>query len=403
MSSRKIVVVGGSAAGPKAAARSKRLDEGAEVTLLQKAPELSMASCGYPYYIGGNFDERDALLATPTGVVRDEGFFAAAKDVNARVNTEVTAIDRRNKTLACIDVITGEKSTVEYDKLVLCTGATPRRPPIPGIDLEGVRSLSEMRDADKLRELVDSGKVKDAVIVGGGLIGIEVCEALSYSGMNVNVVELLSQLLMFLDWEIAKLVEKHVASKGVTVHTDNGVSEFIGENGKLTGVKLNDGSVVPCELAVVAIGVVPNTKLADEAGIELGGFGGIAVDDFMRTSDPDIYAAGDCVEINHRITGKKTFAPYGDLANLEARVVADNIARGDKQKFPGAVNSGICKVFGLSAGATGLSEQRAKAEGFNVVTATNASPDKPGFMGAKLLVSKMLADPVPDVSSVSNA
>ena len=392
MSTRKIVVIGGSAAGPKAAARSKRLDAGAEVTLLQKAPELSMASCGYPYYIGGNFDERNALLATPTGVVRDESFFAAAKGVNARVNTEVTSIDRQNKTVACTNIVTGEESSIEYDKLVLCTGATPRRPPIPGIELEGVRSLSEMRDADKLRELVDSGKVKNAVIVGGGLIGIEVCEALSESGMNVNVVEMLSQLLMFLDWEIAKLVEKHVASKGVNVHTDNGVAEFVGENGKLTGVKLNDGSVVPCELAVVAIGVVPNSKLAADAGIEVGGFGGIAVDEFMRTSDPDIYAAGDCVEITHRITGKKTFAPYGDLANLEARVVADNIARGDKQKFPGTVNSGICKVFDLSAGATGLSEQRAKAEGYEVVTATNASPDKPGFMGAKLLVSKMVAD-----------
>ncbi|NDV21693.1 FAD-dependent oxidoreductase [Desulfovibrio sp. JC022] len=392
MSARKIVVIGGSAAGPKAAARSKRLDAGAQVTLLQKAPELSMASCGYPYYIGGNFNERNALLATPTGVVRDEGFFAAAKGVNAKVNTEVTAIDRQNKCVSCTDVLSGEQSTVDYDKLVICTGATPRRPPIPGIELEGVRSLSEMRDADKLRELVDSGEVKDAVIVGGGLIGIEVCEALSESGMNVNVVEMLSQLLMFLDWEIAKLVEKHVASKGVTVHTDNGVAEFVGENGKLTGVKLNDGSVVPCELAVVAIGVVPNAKLAADAGIELGDFGGIAVDEFMRSSDPDIYAAGDCVEINHRITGKKTFAPYGDLANLEARVVADNIARGDKHKFPGTVNSGICKVFDLSAGATGLSEQRAKAEGYEVITATNASPDKPGFMGAKLLVSKMIAD-----------
>lgn len=392
MSAKKIVVIGGSAAGPKAAARSKRLDAEAEVTLLQKAPELSMASCGYPYYIGGNFDERNALLATATGVVRDEKFFAAAKGVNARVNTEVTAIDRLNKSVACTNVVTGEKSSVEYDKLVLCTGATPRRPPIPGIELDGVRALSEMRDADKLRELVDSGKVKDVVIVGGGLIGIEVCEALSESGMNVNVVEMLSQLLMFLDWEIAKLVEKHVASKGVTVHTDNGVAEFVGENGKLTGVKLNDGSIVSCELAVVAIGVIPNAKLASDAGIEIGGFGGIAVDEFMRTSDPDIYAAGDCVEINHRITGKKTFAPYGDLANLEARVLADNIARGDKHKFPGTVNSGICKVFDLSAGATGLSEQRAKAEGFEVVTATNASPDKPGFMGAKLLVSKMVAD-----------
>ncbi|NDV28754.1 FAD-dependent oxidoreductase [Desulfovibrio sp. JC010] len=392
MSARKIVVIGGSAAGPKAAARSKRLDAGADVTLLQKAPELSMASCGYPYYIGGNFNERNALLATPTGVVRDEVFFAAAKGVNAKVNTEVTGIDRRNKCVSCTNVVTGEESSVDYDKLVICTGATPRRPPIPGIELEGVRSLSEMRDADKLRELVDSGKVKDAVIVGGGLIGIEVCEALSESGMNVNVVEMLSQLLMFLDWEIAKLVEKHVASKGVAVHTDNGVAEFLGQDGKLTGVKLNDGSVVPCELAVVAIGVVPNTKLAADAGIELGDFGGIAVDEFMRSSDPDIYAAGDCVEINHRITGKKTFAPYGDLANLEARVVADNIARGDKHKFPGTVNSGICKVYDLSAGATGLSEQRAKAEGYEVITATNASPDKPGFMGAKLLVSKMVAD-----------
>ncbi|WP_320170522.1 FAD-dependent oxidoreductase [Maridesulfovibrio sp.] len=392
MSTSKIVVIGGSAAGPKAAARAKRLDADAEVTLLQKAPELSMASCGYPYYIGGNFDERNALLATPTGVVRNEAFFEAVKGVKAMVNTEVTAIDRKSKVVNCTDVATGKSSTVEYDKLVVCTGATPRRPPIPGIELEGVRSLSEMKDADKLRELVDSGAVKNAVIVGGGLIGIEVCEALSESGMNVSVVEMLSQLLLFLDWEIAKLVEKHVASKNVTVHTENGVAEFIGENGKLTGVKLNDGSVIPCELAVVAIGVVPNSTLAREAGLEIGSFGGIAVDEYMRTSDPDIYAAGDCVEITNRITGKKVFAPYGDLANLEARVAANNIVLGDKHVFPGTVNSGICKVFDMSAGATGLSEKRARDEGYNVITSTNASPDKPGFMGAKLLVSKMVAD-----------
>ncbi len=392
MSSQNIVVVGGSAAGPKAAARTKRLDDTANVTLLQKAPELSMASCGYPYYIGGNFDERSQLLATPTGVVRDEAFFLACKGVDARVNTEVTSIDRDNKTVACVNVLTGEESTVPYDKLVLCTGAAPRRPPIPGIDLDGVQALSEMRDADRLRELRDTGGVKNAVIVGGGLIGIEVCEALHESGMNVGVVEMLSQLLMFLDWEMAKLVEKHVASKGITVHTENGVAEFLGENGKLTGVKLNDGTIVPCELAVVAIGVVPNAALAKEAGLDIGAFGGIVVDEHMRTSDPAIYAAGDCVEINHRITGKKTYAPYGDLANLEARVAADNMILGDKVVFPGTVNSGICKVFDLSAGATGLSEKRARAEGYEVVTATNASLDRPGFMGAKLLVSKMVAD-----------
>lgn len=392
MSSQNIVVIGGSAAGPKAAARAKRLDQDANVTLLQKAPEMSMASCGYPYYIGGNFDNRDQLLSTPTGVVRNEAFFAGAKGVDARVNTEVTNVDRFRKVVSCTNVITGEKTTVPYDKLVICSGASPRRPPIKGINLEGVQSLSEMRDADKLRELRDSGKVKDVVIVGGGLIGIEVCEALADSGMNVNVVEMLSQLLMFLDWELAKLVEKHVASKGITVHTENGVAEFLGENGKLTGVKLNDGSVVPCELAVVAIGVVPNVDLAREAGLDIGGFGGIVVDEHMRTSDPNIYAAGDCVEILNRITGKKTYAPYGDLANLEARVAADNIVLGDSSTFPGTVNSGICKVFDFSAGSTGLSEKRAKAEGYKVVTATNASPDKPGFMGAKLLVSKMVAD-----------
>ncbi|WP_338668278.1 FAD-dependent oxidoreductase [Pseudodesulfovibrio methanolicus] len=392
MSAQKIVVIGGSAAGPKAAARARRLDAKAEVTLLQKAPELSMASCGYPYYIGGNFDERNSLLATPTGVVRDPAFFAAAKGVNAKVNTEVTAINRENRTVSCLDLGSGEPSAVEYDKLILCTGATPRRPPIPGIDLDGVCSLSEMRDADRLRGLADSGAVKNAVIVGGGLIGIELCEALTESGMHVSVVEMLSQLLMFLDWEIAKLVEKHVASKGVTVHTDNGVAEFLGKDGKLTGVRLKDGTVVPCELAVVSIGVVPNADLAREAGLDIGAFGGIAVDEFMRTSDPHIYAAGDCVEITHRITGKKVFAPYGDLANLEARVAADNMVLGDRRTFPGTVNSGICKVFDLSAGATGLSEKRARQEGFDVVTATNASLDRPGFMGARLLVSKMVAD-----------
>ncbi len=392
MSSKKIVVVGGSAAGPKAAARAKRLDQDADVTLLQKAPELSMASCGYPYYIGGNFDERDMLLSTPAGVVRDAAFFEAAKGVKAHVNTEVAAVDRQNKSVLCVNGATEESFTVPYDKLILCTGATPRRPPIPGVELEGVRSLSEMKDADRLRELRDSGKVNNAVIVGGGLIGIEVCEALTDSGMNVHVVEMLSQLLMFLDWELAKLVEKHVASKGVSVHTENGVAEFLGEDGRLTGVKLKDGAVIPCELAVVAIGVVPNAALAREAGLEIGAGGGVAVDEHMRTSDPDIYAAGDCVEIANRITGKKGPAPYGDLANLEARVAADNMILGDVSVFPGTVNSGVCKVFDLSAGSTGLSEKRAREEGFDVVAATNASPDKPGFMGAKLLVSKMVAD-----------
>ncbi len=392
MSSLRIVVVGGSAAGPKAAARAKRMNESAQVTLIQKAPELSMASCGYPYYVAGCFDSRDALLCTPTGVVRDPAFFAGAKGIQARVETEVAAIDRAAKTVTCRHLPTGETEAVPYDKLILCTGATPRTPPIPGCDLEGVTTLHAMRDADFLRSLRDEGRVKNALIIGGGLIGIETCEALREAGMDVTVVELLPQVLMFLDWEMAKLLENHVRAKGVDVVTENGVAAFLGADGKLVGVKLQNGSELECELAVVAIGVAPNVALARDAGVAIGDAGAIDVNEYMQTSDPDIYAAGDCVQVVNRLTGKKTVAPYGDLANLEGRVAGENAVLGNTARFPGTIHSGICKVFDYAAGSVGLSERRAREEGYRVITAMNASLDKPGFMGAKLLVSKMVAE-----------
>lgn len=392
MSAPRIIVVGGSAAGPKAASRAKRLNPDAQVTLIQKAPELSMASCGYPYYVSGRFDNRDALLCTPTGVVRDPAFFAAAKGVEAVVETEVISIDRAAKTIWCKHLPSGETKVRPYDKLILCTGASPRVPPIPGRDLQGVTTLHAMRDADYLRRVRDQGTARRAVVVGGGLIGVEACEALREAGMKVTVVELLPQVLMFLDGEMARHVENHMRAKGATVILNNGVAEFLGQDGALTGVRLNDGVELPCEVAVVAIGVAPNTALARDAGLEIGATGGIAVNEHMQTSDADIYAAGDCVEVLQRITGKKTLAPYGDLANLEGRVAGENCALGNVARFPGTIHSGICKVFDFTAGAVGLSERRAREEGFAVVTAINASPDKPGFMGAKLLISKLVAD-----------
>ncbi|MCA1943962.1 MAG: FAD-dependent oxidoreductase [Desulfovibrio sp.] len=392
MSAPRIIVVGGSAAGPKAASRAKRLNPDAQVTLIQKAPELSMASCGYPYYVSGRFDNRDALLCTPTGVVRDPAFFAGAKGVEAVVETEVISIDRAAKTVWCKHLPSGETKVRPYDKLILCTGASPRVPPIPGRDLQGVTTLHAMRDADYLRRVRDQGTARRAVVVGGGLIGVEACEALREAGMEVTVVELLPQVLMFLDGEMARHVENHMRAKGATVILNNGVAEFLGQDGALTGVRLNDGVELPCEVAVVAIGVAPNTALARDAGLEIGATGGIAVNEHMQTSDADIYAAGDCVEVLQRITGKKTLAPYGDLANLEGRVAGENCALGNVARFPGTIHSGICKVFDFTAGAVGLSERRAREEGFAVVTAINASPDKPGFMGAKLLISKLVAD-----------
>lgn len=393
MSKKKIVVIGGSAAGPKAAAKARRLDEHAEIILLQKDKDLSMASCGYPYYVGGVFDDRNELISTPTGVVRDPKFFLNAKGIDARTQTEVISIDKQEKTLTCKHVESGEVESIAYDKLVLCTGSRPIMPPIPGVELQGITTLQSMKDADFLRKVRDEKTIKKAVVIGGGLIGIETCEALELAGISITVVELAPQLLTFLDWEIAEVVENHVRAKGANVITGNGVASFLGEDGVLTGVKLENGTELPCELAVVAIGVRPNVALAEQAGLSIGETGGIAVNEYMQTSDPDIYAAGDCVESTSLLSGKKVYAPMGDLANLQGRVAGENVIEGNSVVFPGVLQTGICKVFDFSAGSTGLSESRAKQLGYETYeTVVNASPDKPGFMGANLLISKMLAD-----------
>ncbi|MBN1662380.1 MAG: FAD-dependent oxidoreductase, partial [Deltaproteobacteria bacterium] len=393
MAKKRIIVIGGSAAGPKAAAKARRIDNNADVIIMQKDADLSMASCGYPYYVGGYFDDRNMLLATPAGVVRSPMFYLNAKNIEAWVNTEVTAIDRKARSISFRNIVTGKSGDTNYDKLIIATGAVPRMPPVPGIGLSGITTLQSMKDADFLRKVRDEGKIKKAVVIGGGLIGIETCEALQLAGIEITVIELLPQLLTFLDWELAKLVESHVKSKGANVITDNGIAAFLGEDGQLTGVKLVNGTELPCELAVVAIGVRPNVKLAQEAGLTIGEAGGVLVDAYMQTSDPDIYAAGDCIEIPNLITGKKVHAPYGDLANLEGRVAGENAASTNGVTFPGTIQTGICKVFDYAAGATGLSESATRRLGYeDIITVISAGADKPGFMDAELLVTKVVAD-----------
>ncbi|MDI9424072.1 MAG: FAD-dependent oxidoreductase, partial [Spirochaetota bacterium] len=338
-------------------------------------------------------DDRNLLICTPTGVVRDPKFYLNAKGIVARTETEATSIDPKAKTVTVRDLKSGKDEMLSYDKLILATGAVPRIPPIPGADLSGITTLQSMQDADYLRRIRDEKKIKKAVIIGGGLIGIETCEALQLAGIEITVIEMLPQLLTFLDWELAKLVENHVRSKNANVITDNGIAEFLGEDGRLTGVKLQNGIELPCELAVVAIGVNPNSRLAREAGLKIGATGGIAVNEFMQTSDPDIYAAGDCVESLNLITGKKVHAPYGDLANLQGRVAGENAAAGNSATFPGTIQTGICKVFDFAAGSTGLSEKAASAQGYtDIETVINASPDKPGFMTGLLLVTKLVVE-----------
>lgn len=388
---KRIVVVGGSAAGPKAAARARRLDQGAEITIIQKAPNLSMASCGYPYYVGGFFDDRRLLICTPTGVVRDPAFFMKSKAITAMTSTEVTAIDRQARTVAFRNLQTGQTGTMPYDKLVLATGATPLVPRVPGSDLEGIVTLHSLADADRLRQIRDEGEVKEAVVVGGGLIGVETCEALRLAGIRVTLVEMLPQILAFLDWQLARLVENHIRANGAEVITGNAVAEFLGEDGKLKAVRLQDGTELPARLAVIGVGVRPNVGLARDAGLEVGR--GIVVNEFMQTSDPDIYACGDCVEIPHRITGQPVHAPFGDLANLQGRIVGENAVLGNRATFPGTFLTTICKVFDYAVGSTGLSERAAREAGFEkAVGALSVALDKPPFMGANPLVMKLVAD-----------
>ncbi len=387
--SKKIVIIGGSAAGPKAAARARRLDQKADIVIIQKENDLSMSSCGYPYYVGGFFDNRNQLLCSPTGVVRDPKFFLNAKGINAYNNMEAVEIDRKNRKVKCVDLKTNTEKFFEYDKLIICTGSKPKKPPISGITLDGITTLKSMMDADYLRKVRDEKKIKKAIVVGGGLIGIETCEALQLAGIEITVIEMLPQILPFLDWNLAKIIENHIKSKGANVITNNGVKEFLGKDGKVVGVKLTNGTELDCELAIIAIGVIPETELAKKSGLDIGKFNGVIVNEYMQTSDPDIFSAGDCIETFNLITSKVDYVPLGDLANLQGRAAGENAVMGNVAKFSGTLRTSICKVFDFIAGSTGINEEDAKKFGFDPISVIAAGPDRPGFMGSRILINKM--------------
>ena len=384
---KKIVIIGGSAAGPKAASKARRLDQSAEITMIQKGAFLSMASCGYPYYVGGVFDKQSQMVKEPAS-------FQNIKDINALVNTEVTSIDRSSKIVHAKNLVTQEELQFPYDKLMIATGSTPVIPPIPGTDLDGVTTLQSVEDAKFLKERVQSKNVKHAVVVGGGLIGIETTEALQLAGIKVTVVERLPQILTFMDWEMARLVENHIREKGSEVLTKTSAQAIVGENGKVKGVKLDNGEELPCELVVLSVGVKPNAKLAQSAGLEIGEIGGVRVNKYLQTNDPDVYAAGDCIEPVNMINGEYTWLPMGDAANLQARVAAQNMVKESPEvEYKGVVMTAICQAFDFTVGNTGFSENYARRKGYpNVLTTMQVGPDKPGFMGANYITIKMVAD-----------
>ena len=384
----KVVIIGGVAAGPKTASKVIRLMPDAEVTVIEKGKLLSYAGCGLPYYVSGVVKEQKELLSTPVGVVRDPVFFRNVKNVHVMNETEAVQIDRAAKR---VRALTGnEESWLAYDKLVLATGGTPVVPTIPNVGLENIFTLHGVHDAEGIRTVLAQGKARDVVIVGGGLIGVETTEALVESGCRVTMVEMVPQVLSILDWEMARLVEKHMESHGVKVLTSSKVLSFQGD-GQVSAVVTEQGTL-PADMVVLAVGVRPNVKLARDAGLEIGSTGAIKVDEHMRTSDRDVYAAGDCAESVDLVTGRPCFVPLGSTANKQGRVAAVNVCGGE-DVFPGVLGSSVCRVFDYCVARTGLTEAAAERLGYKVITAMAPGPDRAHYMPtAAPLLLKLVVD-----------
>jgi NADPH-dependent 2,4-dienoyl-CoA reductase/sulfur reductase-like enzyme/rhodanese-related sulfurtransferase len=385
----KVLIVGGVAAGPKVAAKVIRLKPETEVTILERGDFLSYAGCGLPYYISGVVREQKQLLSTPLGAVRDPVFFLNVKNVAVHNRTEALEIDRAGRRVRARFPDGGER-WLPYDKLVLTTGARPVIPTIPGREKANIFTLHGVRDAEGIRAHLAEGRARDVVLVGGGLIGVEMTKALVSRGCRVTIVERLPQILRMIDWEMARLLEQHMERRGVRIWTDCRVLEFRG--GDAVGGVVTDRGEIPADFVVLGTGVEPEVTLARAAGIEIGPTGALRVDDRMRTSDPDIYAAGDCVECPNLLTGRPVYVPLGSTANKQGRVAAVNICGGE-DRFPGILGTVVCDVFDYGVGRTGLIEREAREAGREVVTVLAASPDREHFLPeARRLMLKLVVD-----------
>lgn len=383
---KKIVIIGGGACGPKTAARLRRLDPHAQITMVQDEALISYAACGLPYFIAGSVKPRNFLIQ------RDVFSFKKISNVDVLVNTRVDSIDRATHKINVTDTAGAKSYTLDYDRLVIATGANPVVPPLKGIDLKGIHVLKRVPDADDIIALLDKSVSKKAVIVGAGLIGIEMAEALVARGFAVTMVEALERVLAALvDDEISDLVAKHMTDKGILLKLGQKITGFEGSEGKVSHA-VTEQERIEADLVILSIGVRPNSKLAKEAGLEIGPFGDVAIDEYMQTSDPDIYAGGDCVANVNLVTGQKAFVPMGSTANKHGHVIASQISGGN-EKFHGIVSTACVKVLDFNVGRTGIGEKQALEAGFKVVSALLPAPDKPEYYpGNKEIIIKLIVD-----------
>jgi len=382
----KHIIIGGVAGGATAAARIRRADEFAEIIMLEKGKYISYANCGLPYYIGGTITDReDLFLQTPASLGK-------RFNMDVRVENEVISIDAETKSVK-VKRKDGSVYAENYDKLLLSPGATPVKPPLERIDLEGIFTLRNVDDTDNIKEYLNSHKVANAVVVGAGFIGLEMAENLHRAGAKVSIVEMGNQLMPAVDFSIAAHLQLHLLQKGMQLFLEEGVERFERQENKIE-VCFKSGKFILTDMLILSIGVRPETKLAKEAGLKIGETGGIWVDEFLETSVKDIYAVGDAIEFPHPVTGKPWLNYLANPANRQGRIVADNMVFGNTVKYEGAIGTAIAKVFDVSVATTGLSAKRLKQLEIPYASSTTHSASHAGYYPNALpLTLKFTFDP----------
>lgn len=380
----KILIVGGVAAGTKVAAKLKRENRDLDITILTKSKDISYAGCGLPYYVGDLIHERSGLIVnTPES-------FSSLTGVKVLTKMEVTKVNQKEKTVDALNLSNAESSTFTYDKLVIASGANPIKPSLSGVDLKGVYFMRTPEDAISLRSSVEAGEIKRAIVVGGGFIGLEVAENLALQGIKVSVLDMAEHVLPGFDSEFCEYVENHLANQGIMTFTNTRLEGIIGEE-HVEKVQTQKRAM-KCDAVILAMGIRANTSFLEGTSIELMPNRTIKVNEYLQTNDENIYAVGDCACVTNSITAAPAWSPMGSSANIEGRIAAKNIV-GSNVRYNGVLGTGVCKLPELNVGRTGLTEQQAKASGFDVISVVTVVDDKAHYYpGASTFIVKMIAD-----------
>lgn len=384
----KYIVIGGVAGGATVAARLRRMDEQAEIILLERGAYVSYANCGLPYYIGGEISERDHLFVQTVKGFQDR--FA----IDIRVRQEAVEILREQKAVRIKNLETGAEYTESYDKLVLSPGAAPIRPNLEGINLPNIFTLRNVPDTDAIKNYITANRPRRAVVVGGGFIGLEMAENLHRQGLEVHVVEMGRQVMAPIDYSMASIVHHHMVEQGIHLHLERGVTRFVSSASGALEVVLSDEQKIETDMVILSIGVRPETTLAKDSGLAIGALGGISVNEYMQTSDPDIYALGDAVEVVHGVTGKPALIPLAGPANKQGRIVADNIVYGNVSVYSGTIGTSIAQVFDLTVAAAGANSKLLDREKIPYLSSFTHSQSHAGYYPGALSMSvKILFSP----------